>query len=309
MTGKGKVSHTTKCLISVFCVLAIAVAVLETLALSAVHAAADNNDFRQWIEAAHQARYEGHGCDRQAATLRQVRDEGGGVIPLGDNRFFIAWFPPSWENHPDRRLVVTLHGNGGCAERMFTFWHRTASLHDYGFIALQYAEESSRGRYRFDDSRAIYRLLRRALGILRRHVPLEGVPLILHGFSRGSARVFELAAMDRAPGGMHAFSAFIADSGTVFPEYRGRLSPYLERIGPDAYAGARFWLYCGGRDHGGRTCRGLARMARFVRAHSGTVDTLYRYPPGGHGIFLTGGLHRQSPPLEALFSYINSLGE
>jgi hypothetical protein len=192
---------------------------------------------------------------------------------------------------------------------MFTFWHRTAPLHHYAVIAVQYAEEDPRGRHRFDDSRALYRLLRRTLARLGRHTPLDGVPLILHGFSRGSARVFELAAMDRAPDGMRAFSAFIADSGTVFPEYRGRLSPYLEGIGPDAYAGARFWLYCGGRDHGGRTCRGLSRMARFVRAHGGRVDTLYRYPPGGHGIFLTGGLHRKSPPLEAFFSYINSLEE
>jgi hypothetical protein len=225
---------------------------------------------------------------------------------LGEKRFFIAWFPPSWEKKSDRRLIVTLHGNGGCAERMFTFWHRTVALHDFAVIALQYAEEGSGGLL-FNDSRTLYGLLRKTLSLLHQHCPMDGVPVILHGFSRGSARVFELAAIDQESGGMHAFSAFIADSGTVFPEYRGRLSPYLEKLGPDAYKGARFWLYCGGRDHGGRTCRGMARMSQFVRDHQGTVDELYCHASGGHGIFLTGGVHRRSKPLETLFSYINTL--
>ena len=275
--------------------------------LTAEHAYGADSDFREWLRTVHTTDFAGHGCEEQASTLNRVSSLGGSVVPLGGNRFFIAWFPPAWEKKTDRRLVVSLHGNGGCAERMFTFWHRTAPLHNFAFIAVQYAEKDGGGNLRFDDSFALYGLLRKTLKILREHCPLQGVPIVLHGFSRGSARVFELAALDRAPDGMHAFSAFIADSGTVFPEYRGRLSPYLQQISHDGYNGARFWLYCGGRDHRGRTCGGLARMSGFVRNHQGTVDELYRHPPGGHGIFLTGGLRRRSRPLETLFSYINSL--
>lgn len=266
-----------------------------------------NPDFRQWMASMHRIDYPRHGCNSQASLLPRIRGMGGAVIPLAKNRFFIAWFPPGWEKQSRRRLVVTLHGNGGCAERMFTFWHRTAALHGYAIIAVQYAQEDENGRLSYDDSPALYALLEKTVNLLRRHCPLQGVTIILHGFSRGAARVYELAAMDRAPGGMRAFSAFIADSGAVFAEYRGRLSPYLERLGLDAYDGARFWLYCGGRDHEGRTCRGIEKISWFIRRHGAVVDAVYRHPPGGHGIFLTGGVHRRSKPLEALFSYINRL--
>ena len=265
-------------------------------------------DCKAWIRAHQQFDFPNHGCEKQASVLKTVREAGGGFIPIGKRRFFIAWFPEDWHRQPRRRLVVALHGNGGCAERMFKFWHVMRSRHSFAVAAVQYAEADPAGNLRFDDSPRIYELLRATLNQLKAHCPLDGVPVVLHGFSRGSARTFELAALDRAPGGMKAFSAFIADSGAVFAEYRGRLSPLLQGLAPDAYQGARFWLYCGGRDHGGRTCRGMRRIARFVQTHGGTVDRLYVHPPGGHGIFITGRPQRLGGALTALFDYINQLG-
>jgi len=281
-------------------------ALLLLALLSAAVAAGPTAACRQWIAAAHRPPPAAHGCGELSPVLEELMEAGGAAIPVGRGRFFLAWFPEGWEARPGRRLVISLHGNGGCAERMFHFWHRNRRDHDYAIVALQYAEQDAGGELRFDDDAAIYDHLRLALDDLGGHCPLAGVPVVLHGFSRGSARVFEIAALDRA--GDRLFAAFIADSGTVFPEYRGRLSPRLARLDADGYEGARFWLYCGGRDHRGRTCRGLGRMARFVEDHGGVVDALYRHPPGGHGIFITGGPRRYSPALGALFRYIDGIG-
>ncbi|MBW2305128.1 MAG: hypothetical protein JRF57_15615 [Deltaproteobacteria bacterium] len=265
-------------------------------------------DCKAWIQAHQGFDFPNHGCEKQAGVLKTVREAGGGFIPIDAGRFFIVWFPDDWNKQRNKRLIVALHGSGGCAERMFKFWHVMRSRHSFAVAAVQYAEVDAAGNLRFDDSARIYELLRATLNQLKSHCPLDGVPVVLYGFSKGSARTFELAAMDRAPEGMKAFSAFISDSGAVFAEYQGQLSPFLQHLGPSAYRGAHFWLYCGGKDHGGRTCRGMKRMAHFVRAHGGTVDRFYTHPPGGHGIFITGRPQRLGGALTALFDYINQLG-
>jgi hypothetical protein len=124
----------------------------------------------------------------------------------------------------------------------------------------------------------------------------------------GSARTFEIAMLDRANEGMKTFSAFISDSGTGFAETGGQIPAYLRDAPPDAYSGARFWLYCGERDHRGQTCRDMERIKPLIINHGGTVDALYRNPTGGHGIFTTGRPGNPGPALTALFDYIDTLG-
>ncbi len=126
----------------------------------------------------------------------------------------------------------------------------------------------------------------------------------------GSARSFEIALLDRAADGAHIFSSFISDSGTGFAEYNGQLPPMLQAAGTDAYEGAHFWLYCGGQDHDGQTCRDMEKMERFIVSHGGTVDAFNEYPQGGHGIFSTvnPGNGRSNTELAAMLDYIDSIG-
>ena len=287
---------------------------------------------RAWIQANHSLEYSNHGCKEHADVLKSIKSVGGGVIPIGVNRFFIVWFPDDLDELPNKKMVVTLHGNGGCAEPLFQFWVEMSAQRKYAVAALQYAEEDSKGRLNFDDSPQIYENLRAMLGELQTHCPIYDIPLVLHGFSRGSARTFEIAIMDRADDGMKAFSAFISDSGTGFPETYGRTPQYLQNAAVDAYSGAHFWLYCGGRDHDGQTCDDMKRMRQLLLAHGGTVDDLYINPIGGHGIFITGkpghpGRASKAPlyhyqyrrllpgelghpgqALKALFDYIDAIG-
>jgi predicted esterase len=261
-----------------------------------------------WIESNHSLKYSNHGCQKSPDILKAIKGYGGGVIPIGANRFFIICFPDGWEKLSDRKLVVTLHGSGGCAESLFQFWYKLSARRKYAIAALQYAEEDSTGTLHYDDSLQIYKNLRAMLGELQTHCPLQDVPIVLHGFSRGSARTFELALLDRADGGLKAFSTFVSDSGTVFAENQGRLSPALQNAPADAYNGARFWLYCGGKDHNGQTCNGMERMKQFVLAHGGAVDDFHKNPTGGHGIFTTGNPRNPGQSLTALFDYIDAIG-
>jgi len=264
---------------------------------------------RAWLRETHSLDYPNHGCEEHAAILNSVAADGAAAIPLGDNRFFIARFPDDWERLDDRTLIVALHGNGGCTERMYQWWSKPAAQHHYALVTLEYAEADATTEegYAFDDAPQVYERLRTALDLLAAHCPLDHTKIIYHGFSRGSALSFPLAMMDRSEEGSKLFAAFISDSGTEFPDTGGQVPDYLQTAPADAYAGARFWLYCGGRDHEGKTCEGMKRMGPLLDEHGAEVAT-YRYEPGGHGIFATvkpGG--PTSPALDALLEYIEGV--
>ena len=261
-----------------------------------------------WIQENHSLDYNNHGCQEHADILNSVASQGGGVIPVGDNRFSIVWFPDDWEQRSDRTLVVTLHGSGGCTEPNYQWWTERTAGHQYAVVSLQYAEEDPiGGDLLFDNGAQIYENLRTALSDLRAHCPLADTSLALHGFSKGSARAVELALMDRAPDGMKTFAAFVADSGTGFAESGGEIPPYLQNAPPGAYSGAHFWLYCGELDHGGQTCTDMDRLAPIIHDLSGTVDALYKNPSGGHGIFITQPEEAPTAAQLALFDYLDGL--
>lgn len=155
------------------------------------------------------------------------------------------------------------------------------------------------------DAQEIYESIRTILGDLQAHAPLDDALFVYHGFSRGSAFSFQVALMDRAPEGMGAFASFISDSGGGFADTGGEIPGYIQNAPANAYQGAHFWLYCGGADHNGRTCQDMDRMEKIVPTLDGVVDELYKFDPGGHGIFNSG---QKSPALEAMFEYILGLG-
>lgn len=264
---------------------------------------------RAWLREQHSLDYPDHGCQEHADVLNSVAGTGGGVIPLQDSKFFITWFPDDWERLTDKTLIVTLHGSGGCAERVYQWWSRPAAERNYALVALQYAHADATAEegYAFDDAEQIYDNLRTVFADLQAHCPLDDTTVVYHGFSRGSARSFEIALLDRAADGMGVFAAFISDSGTGFAETGSEVPTYLQTAAADAYSGARFWLYCGGEDHDGQTCEDMKRMGPLLEEHGATVTT-YRYAPGGHGIFAT--VQPGSPPspaLTALYEYIDAL--
>ena len=264
------------------------------------------------MRAQHTLDYDNHGCEGQAGILSSVVDAGGAVIPVGENRFYMTWFPENWEILSNRKLILTLHGVGGCAERNFEWWLPLAQKHGYAIAALQYAEADIRNvdpeeKYVFNDAHEIYTNLKAILTDLDTHCPLNDTAAVYHGFSKGSTLSFHIAMLDRSPEGIAAFSTFISDSGGAFAKPGGAVPGYLENAPQSAYWGAHFWLYCGEKDNRGRVCQDVDRMVRIILPLAGYVDAVYKFPPGGHGIFITGQDGEQSPPIAAMTKYINEL--
>ena len=265
-----------------------------------------------WIQENHNLNYQNHGCQEYAYILDSVASHGGGVIPVGDNRFYMVWFPDGWEQSPDREVVFTIHGNGGCAEVNYQWWHDVSEEHDFAVVALQYAEEdmadlNPQNDHLFDEAQVVYANLTTAYEQLQANCPIADVPVALHGFSRGSALNYQLALMDRGQDGQQVFSSFVCDSGGPGPIGSAGVMPgYLEGAPSDAYDGTHFWLYCGEQDYDGQRCADIDWMRGLILDYGGTVDAFYRNPTGGHGMFITGS-ETPTAAQQALFDYLDAL--
>ncbi len=221
------------------------------------------------------------GCPTWDFFRDELFARGGGVFPVGDDRYYLVWLPEQWETVAARKVIITLHGTGGCAEWMLNQWYQAAAReHPWAIVALQYYDPDT-GQY--DDDAVIYENLKALWGELSAHCPMAGSDLFYHGFSRGSAQSFPVAIRDRTDARL--FAAFIADSGCAGSRY-----PTLQNQPADALAGARFWLWCGTEDVSTvdatkMTCEVMEEMRRYVEEHGGQVDALGAEEGGGHGMF------------------------
>ncbi|MFQ6102429.1 MAG: MBL fold metallo-hydrolase [Anaerolineae bacterium] len=271
---------------------------------------------RQWLASSEELTVP-IACPTWSFFRDELFERGGGVFPVGDGRYYLALFPDDWETVTDRKVIVSLHGTGGCAEWMLNHWYQTSSpAHSWALVALQFYDPQVQ---EYDDDEVIYQNLEAGLNDLQAHCPIAGSDVFYHGFSRGAAQSFPVAIRDQA--GDRLFAAFIADSGCSGLDY-----PTLRDAPADALAGARFWMWCGQNDvstvdPGRMTCDVMEEdMRPYLESHGGQVDALIREEGAGHGMF-SGCVDENDshctprtaenlgPSLPLLFEYIEAFPE
>lgn len=142
------------------------------------------------------------------------------VLPTSDGQsFVVAWRAPG--TNP-KRWIVSLHGSRGFATDDLAIWYPSLRDRDVGLLSVQWwigADDMPRSYYA---PLQIYREIDIALQKL-------GVQLgmaMLHGFSRGAANSYAVAAIDNGRGRRY-FSLIVASSGGVagdFPPTRAILA-------------------------------------------------------------------------------------
>ncbi len=262
-----------------------------------------------WLGENSSLEYKRHGCTEHTDILESVEENGGSVIPLSDDRFFIFWAPEGWFESEDKKLVLTVHGGGGCAETVFELWNDLSEDHDYAIIALQTAEKGQGAEefikeehYSFDSPETMYELIKETVSELGLYCDLDNTDIIYHGFSRGSAVSYEVALTDYGEDGEQIFSAYIADSGGLPVE----LAEYLEKS-QDSFNGVHFWLYCSENDQDGDRCEGMKFSEEILTQYGAVVDEFYINPIGGHGLISLTHTRAESSAFDKLFNYIDAL--
>ncbi|MBI2751668.1 MAG: hypothetical protein HYX43_20625 [Burkholderiales bacterium] len=196
-----------------------------------------------------------------------------------DGRSFVLVWTPNAAT-PPAKWIVSLPGTGGYATRDLAVWHPHLQGRDVGLVVVQWwlgSGDTTRDYYNPFD---IYREIDRLLADLK--VPPNSA--LLHGFSRGAANLYAVAALDRARGRQY-FSTFVASSGSASLDYPPTQLVMRGEFGAAPYAGTQWVTACGDRDaNPGRDgCPGMRRTAEWIKERGGSIALVIEDKTQGHG--------------------------
>lgn len=205
--------------------------------------------------------------------------------------FYVLWFPEGQATGERPPMIVTIHGHGSWAFDEFYLWHEAARSRGYGILAIQWW--SGRGERSQDYLRPqdIYRIVDQIL-TKERILPRRA---LFHGFSRGAANSYGVAAMDRATG-KNYFALFVANAGMPGPDSPPIRDIEEGRFGASPLEGTHWVTFAGGRDpHPERDgIEGMRKAADWIRKYGGVVDLAIEDANADHG-----GFHHSRAAMDA----------
>ncbi|HUN68945.1 MAG TPA: hypothetical protein VMU46_09110, partial [Burkholderiales bacterium] len=142
------------------------------------------------------------------------------IRSVDDSLIHMAWKPSARVE----RWIVSLHGTGGSAKKDLEVWQKSLGGRPMGVLAIQWWREQGNAYLTPLD---IYREIDFAASKLE----IRPGTALLHGFSRGSANIYAVAAIDNGQG-RKLFSLYVASSGGVALDYPPTRAILEGRMGP-----------------------------------------------------------------------------
>ncbi|HWA26199.1 MAG TPA: hypothetical protein VG734_11090 [Lacunisphaera sp.] len=196
------------------------------------------------------------------------------IAPTSDGKSFVV----IWRAQPNpTRWIVSLPGTHGFATDDLAIWHPGLNGRDVGLVSLQWWLGHGDAYYTPEE------IHREITAVLERVQAKPGM-VMLHGFSRGSANSYAVAALD-AGRGSHYFALLVASSGGVATDYPPTRALLRGDYGPRPLAGTRWITAAGARDsHPDRDgIPGMRRTAAWLKEQGATVVAAIEDPAEGHG--------------------------
>ncbi len=215
------------------------------------------------------------------ARYRFAVDQGAKFVATSDGRSFaIVWYPQ--DAPANAPLIVTLHGSSSWAFDELFLWRDQAVGFGYGILALQWWF----GDGEFADSYYQPAELHRELRALLRQQGVGEAAALLHGFSRGAANTYAVAALD-ASSGDRFYAMILANSGGASADFPPNAAISQGRQGYNVFSGTYWSLFCGGADPNPDRdgCPAMRRTADWIDLYGGVVELFIEDQAAGHGGF------------------------
>lgn len=200
------------------------------------------------------------------------------VFPTSDQQsFVVAWKAPGTK---PKHWIVSLHGSRGFATDDLAIWYPTLKNRDVGLLSLQWwigTDDSTRSYY---TPLQIYR----EIDIALQRLGVQPGMAMLHGFSRGSANSYAVAAID-AGRGRRYFSLVVASSGGVATNFPPTRAILTGAFGDRPLHGTR-WITAAGASDPEPDRDGIPAMRRtaiWLEEQGATVIEHIEDPKEGHG--------------------------
>ncbi|QQR68238.1 MAG: hypothetical protein IPI58_05090 [Alphaproteobacteria bacterium] len=218
------------------------------------------------------------GQARKQPDFAQAERLHPNFYPTRDGQSFIVVWQPQRE--APKKWIVSLPGTGGFATKDLSIWYPHLQGRNVGVVNVQWW--LGRGD-RTEDYYTPSQIYREIDLILARLGVAPGSAL-LHGFSRGSANIYAVAALDRTKGHQY-FSTIIAHSGSANEGYPPTQEIVRGAYGARPFAGTRWITVCGERDSNPERdgCPAMRRTGTWIKGLGGTIGLAIEDPEYGHG--------------------------
>lgn len=212
-------------------------------------------------------------------------DAGARIEPTKDGKsFYILWYPKAAQEGERPPLIATLHGHASWACDEFFLWHKAAKERGFGILAIQWW--LGKGE-RFQDYLAPEEIYAVVDDVFHKEGVKAGT-VLFHGFSRGSANSYAVAALDTHSKNRY-FALIVANSGKASLDFPPNEAVEKGKFGELPLTGTHWVTYAGAKDpHPDRSgIEGMRAAAEWIRKYGGTVDQAIEDKDGDHG-----GFHR-----------------
>lgn len=204
--------------------------------------------------------------------------------------FFLLWYPGGKVPGKPIPMMTGLHGHGSWAFDEFFLWHDTLEKRGYGFFAIQWWLGGGEKMEDYLRPQEIYKILDQTF---HQEGVLPGT-VLFHGFSRGAANTYPVAALDTHTGNRY-FKLIIANSGKANANYPPVQEIIRGTYGEKPFEGTHWVTFAGGCDPNPNRdgVQGMREAGKFIEEYGGTVDLAIEDPNSGHG-----GFHRNPKNME-----------
>ncbi len=202
------------------------------------------------------------------------------IFPTSDGKSFVGVWRPAGVN--PSRWIVSLHGSQGFATNDLAIWQPFLARHGFGLVCLQWWLGIGDQRHDYYAPHEIYR----EIDIVLTRLGVQPHSALLHGFSRGSANLYAVAALD-ASHPKHYFSLFVANAGGASRDFPPNRALDEGRFGTQPLAKTDWVTICGGRDPNPERdgCPAMRATAKWLMEHGAQIVTTIEDPDGDHGAF------------------------
>ena len=185
-----------------------------------------------------------------------------------------------------KRWIVSLHGTQGFATDDLAAWYPHLKDRDVGLVCVQWWLGAGDSPAAYYTPSEIYHEVDRTLEKLG----VQPGAAMLHGFSRGSANSYAVAAID-AGAGHHYFSLAVASSGGVNLDYPPTRAILNGDYGEHPLASTRWVTVAGGRDPNPDRdgIPAMKRTAEWLKDQGATVIEVIEDKDAGHGALQRNG--------------------
>lgn len=199
------------------------------------------------------------------------------AIPMENGKsFFLIWQPKT----PTNRWIISMPGTHGFATDEYALWTPALRSRAIGLIEMQTWLGTGDNMRDYLSPYEINKAVMELSGLLG----IQPGHAMLHGFSRGAANSYAVAALDHTKG-KQLFDLIVANSSGMQPDYPPTRALLDGRFGQQPLAGTRWVTVCGAHDPNPQRdgCPAMRETAQALKQLNATVVMTIEDQNAGHG--------------------------